>query len=154
MDNKPFVRLARVIVFLTCALPAVALDPFMQQAFLKAPQPTINSHYGTAVAMSGNTLPILAYSPAAVYTFVRNASGWVSEAVLSVNGSSLALSGDTMVIGASGGAADVFVRNAGVWAREAVLTPPHPEQYSEFGSSVAVSGDTVVVGAPYESRTP
>lgn len=61
-------------------------------------------------------------------------------------GYSLALSGDTLVVGAPGAkAAYVFRRNAGVWAEEAKLTGPNPV---EFGYSVAIDGDTIVVGDP------
>ncbi|MEJ7655354.1 MAG: FG-GAP repeat protein [Chloroflexia bacterium] len=85
-------------------------------------------------------------------------------------GYSVAVSGDTVVVGApyesssttgvnstlnesarSSGAAYVFVRSAGVWTQQAYLKPAAvgtTQQFDGFGNSVAVSGDTVVVGAP------
>ena len=89
-------------------------------------------------------------------------------------GYSVAVSGDTVVVGApqedssstginstpnelaagSSGAAYVFIRTAGVWSQQAYLKPaavgPGGQAGDHFGLSVAISGDTVVVGAPEE----
>jgi hypothetical protein len=78
-----------------------------------------------------------------------------------VFGSSVAISGDTVVVGALGdnigpnpdqGAAYVFVKPSGSWTTTstftAKLTASDGAVDDYFGSSVAVSGDTVVVGAP------
>ena len=75
-------------------------------------------------------------------------------------GFSVAVSGDTVVVGAFGddigantsqGSAYVFVRPAGGWAgalaENAKLTASDGVAFDDFGVSVAVSGDTVVVGA-------
>ena len=83
-------------------------------------------------------------------------------------GYAVALSGDTLVVGAplesgsgagvdppvggvsvASGAAYVFVRTAGAWAQQAYLKSPQPAPGDEFGFSVAVSGDWILVGAPY-----
>lgn len=68
-------------------------------------------------------------------------------------GTSVAISGDTMVVGAPDvgasdvGAAYVFVRDAGgAWSQQARLAAPGT---LAFGMSVAISGNTIVVGAPY-----
>ncbi len=85
-------------------------------------------------------------------------------------GGAVAVSGDTVVVGAPEegsnttgvnstpndggigkyGAAYVFVRNAGGWIQEAYLKPSTMGYRDEFGFSVAISGDTVVVGCPAE----
>ncbi|MBM9502057.1 putative Ig domain-containing protein [Leptospira sp. 201903071] len=90
-------------------------------------------------------------------------------------GSRVAISGDTMVIGAqsedsnqttvtnfpgpvldsatdndgtsSSGAAYVFRRVGTSWVLEAYLKAPNPEISDAFGTSVAISGDTIIVGA-------
>ncbi|HNU43663.1 MAG TPA: FG-GAP repeat protein, partial [Phycisphaerae bacterium] len=70
-------------------------------------------------------------------------------------GYSVAVSGDTAVIGAYGdddggssaGSAYVFVRAGGAWSQQAKLTAADAAQGDEFGYSVAVSGDTAVIGA-------
>lgn len=67
-------------------------------------------------------------------------------------GSAVAVSGDTMVVGANevgatdAGAAYVFVRSGGVWTQQARLSVTGS---LAFGAAVAISGDTIVVGAPY-----
>ncbi len=112
----------------------------------------------------------------AAYVFVRNATRgqWELQQKLTssdgflVNmnpragdlfGSSVALSGETAVVGAthawinpqtnnSPGAAYVFVRNAGVWTPQAKLLAPVPVDQMRFGASVSISGNTLLVGAP------
>ena len=66
-------------------------------------------------------------------------------------GNSVAVSGDTAVVGSPGsfggtGAAYIFVRSGTIWTLQAEL-----EVFSSgfaFGSSVAVQGNTAVIGAP------
>lgn len=79
-------------------------------------------------------------------------------------GNSLAISGDTLVVGAKGqdfdssggtnltnaGAVYVFVRSGSVWTQQQKITPSGMNSRvasDEFGSSVAISGDTLVVGS-------
>ena len=83
----------------------------------------------------------------------------------------MAVSGDTVVVGADGeasnatgingdqtdnsapdaGAAYVFVRNGTTWSQQAYLKASNTDAGDAFGYSVAVSGDTVVVGANFET---
>ncbi|MGB5486265.1 MAG: FG-GAP repeat protein [Lysobacterales bacterium] len=67
-------------------------------------------------------------------------------------GWSVAVDGDTAVIGAIGGdstgTAYVFVHTAGVWIEQQKLTATDSSSGDNFGWSVAVDGDTVVIGAP------
>jgi hypothetical protein len=169
-----------------------------QQAYLKASNSEAGDKFGYSVAPSGDTLVVGArdedsgatgvngdqndnaapYSGAA-YVFVRAGGDWSQQAYLKASnteaneefGYALALSSDTVVVGARGedsgatgvngdqndnsafrsGAAYVFVRAGGAWSQQAYLKASNTETYDEFGSSVAVSGDTVVVGAPYEA---
>jgi hypothetical protein len=82
-------------------------------------------------------------------------------------GSSVAISGDTMVVGAykeasnatgvdgsqsdnsaaQSGAAYVFVRSGSTWTQQAYLKASNAGAGDNFGHSVAISGSTVVVGA-------
>ncbi|MBL8765456.1 MAG: FG-GAP repeat protein, partial [Phycisphaerae bacterium] len=105
----------------------------------------------------------------------RSGSTWSQQAYLKASntdmgdlfGSSVAVSGDTVVVGAyqedsnatgvngnqannslwSAGAAYVFVGSGGNWSQHAYLKASNTEAGDYFGWSVAVSGDTVVVGA-------
>lgn len=85
-------------------------------------------------------------------------------------GMAVAVSGDTMVVGASfesssgigvgaapndnsasgAGAAYIYVRQGGAWVQQAYLKPSNSGAGDWFGFSVAISGDIVVIGAPYE----
>ena len=70
-------------------------------------------------------------------------------------GSSVALSGDTAVIGArhdddkgaDSGSAYVFVRSGVTWTQQAKLTASDGAAGDLFGASIALAGDTVVVGS-------
>jgi hypothetical protein len=72
-------------------------------------------------------------------------------------GTAVAISGDTMVIGAESaggtGAAYVFVRDAatGVWSQQQRLQAHNAEPEDRFGHAVAISSDTIVIGAPSEA---
>jgi hypothetical protein len=70
-------------------------------------------------------------------------------------GASLALSGDTLAVGATGedsesGAVYVFRRSGTAWLQEALLHASNAESLDHFGASVALSGDLLAVGAPQE----
>ena len=71
-------------------------------------------------------------------------------------GFSVAISGDTAVVGArnddqggnGSGSTYVYMRNAGVWSLQQKLTASDASSGDEFGYSVAIDGDTVAIGAP------
>jgi hypothetical protein len=175
----------------------LTIDPIAQQAYLKASNTGTGDQFGTKVATSGDTLVVgastessqavgvngdqandQAVGSGAAYVFVRQSGVWTQQAYLKASnteagdafGSSVAISGDTVVIGASGedssatrvngdqinngssdsGAAYVFVRNGGEWTQQAYLKASNTGLSDAFGGSVAVSGDTVVVGAAFE----
>ena len=110
----------------------------------------------------------------AAYVFIRSGSGWTEQAKLIASdgvandkfGQSVAISGNTIVVGASGdddrgsgsGSAYVFVRDDGgtptdpsddTWSQQAKLTASDGAFGDGFGGSdaVAISGNTIVVGA-------
>jgi hypothetical protein len=70
-------------------------------------------------------------------------------------GHSIAASGGTVVVGATGddlggsqsGSAYVFVRTSSAWTQQATLVASDGSTANSFGWSVAVDGDTAVVGA-------
>jgi hypothetical protein len=156
----------------------------LQQMKLTADDAQIDDYLGGSVAVSGDTAVVgargedggpgnpLNYAGAA-YVFSRNQGGagnWGQVAKLTAAdaqdfdffGGSVAISGDTIVVGANGedggpgdplpdaGAAYVFERDqggAGAWGQAAKLTAADAQADAIFGVSVAVSGSTVVVGA-------
>ncbi len=125
---------------------------------------------GSAVAVSGDTAVIAAVRAGdvgAAYVYVRQDNRWVPQAKLTASdaetsdnfGSSVALSGDTAVVGAAGkdsfdGAAYVFTRTGDTWTQQAKLTAGDVGDGDRFGISVSVSGDTVAVGADRHDTAP
>ncbi|HMX26190.1 MAG TPA: putative Ig domain-containing protein, partial [Blastocatellia bacterium] len=169
-----------------------------QQAYLKASNTGAGDYFGASVAVSGDTVVVGAYQEdsnatgvngdgtnnlatdsGAAYVFVRSGTTWTQQAYLKASntgaydnfGRSVAVSGDTVVVGAynessnatgvngnqennsalSSGAAYVFVRGGTTWSQQAYLKAANTGAFDSFGYAVAVSGDTVVVGAIYES---
>ena len=169
-----------VLMLLLVAMPAGragALPDYVQRDILVALnyETAEGTHLGESVAASGDTIVVGApgenNAAGAVYVYVRPAGGWTTStakvetaklepSVLTDNdhfGESVAISGDTIVVGAPGddgdtGAAYVFVRPEGGWANTdsfaARLAVSTREVNDFFGVSVAISGDTIVVGAP------
>lgn len=128
-------------------------------------------HYGKAVFLDGGTAVVgsprrnnPSGSSGVVYVYVDSGGFWIEQARLTIDdddvwrfGTSVALDGDTLVVGApesttgsiaSAGRVFVFVRTGGVWTLEAELVSPQPVNNAHFGLSVAVDGDTLVIGEP------
>lgn len=142
-----------------------------QTAFLTASDAVAGDFLGYSVAVSGDT--IVAGAPrrngnaGAGYVFVKPAGGWVNAtqtaeltpsdvANTSVPADSVAVSGDTVVVGLPGystgqGAAYVYVKPASGWVdatQTAKLTASDGVANDELGSAIAISDNTVVAGAP------
>ncbi len=169
-----------------------------QQAYLKASNTEMFDRFGTAVAISGDTLVVGVYPEAgnatgingdqsdnsaefagAAYVFIRNGTTWSQQAYLKASntekhdrfGFSVAISGDTVVVGSNGedsnatgtngdendnsaanaGAAYVFTRNEMRWSQQAYLKASNTGVGDDFGASVAISGDTLIVSAKLEN---
>ena len=171
-----------------------------QQAYLKASNTEAGDLFGASVSIDGDTVVVGAIGESsnatgvngneadnsanesgAAYVFIRDGMGnWSQQAYLKASnteagddfGASVAVSGDTVVVGAyaedsnatgvngnqannsanSSGAAYVFVRDGmGTWSQQAYLKASNTEFGDDFGWSVSVSGDTVVAGAVREA---
>ena len=142
-----------------------------QQAKLTALDAGMGDQFGWSAAISGDTIIIGAptdiptgIDSGSAYVFIRTGGAWIVEAKLmgssqafdSMFGWSVAVDGDTAVVGALGdftngsgsGAVYVFTRSDGVWTEQAKLTASDAFTDHNFGRSVAISGDTVAIGAP------
>ena len=125
-----------------------------------------DARFGSAVALSGDTAVIGDYdknngrTTGAAYVFVRSGTTWSLQAPLIAFdggiddqfGWSVAVSGDTAVVGANfyrgyTGAAYVFVRRSTTWSLQAQLAAADGRQGDSLGWSVAVSGTTALAGA-------
>jgi uncharacterized membrane protein len=165
-----------------------------QQAYLKASNTESLDRFGYAVAVSGDTVVVgatfegsnatgvngnqadnSAGQAGAVYVFARTGTAWAQQAYLKASntgagdtfGSAVAVSGDTLVVGAwsedsnapgvngnqadnsapSAGATYVFVWTGTTWTQQAYFKASNTEAADRFGEAVAVSGDMVLVGA-------
>jgi FG-GAP repeat/Divergent InlB B-repeat domain len=171
-----------------------------QQAYLKASNTEGADQFGYSVAIDGDTLVVGTGSEdsnatgvngnqadnstsgsGAAYVFTRVGGTWTQQAYLKASntgtdddfGLSVAVSGDTIVVGARGeassargvngnqadnsaslsGAAYVFTRANGVWTQQAYLKASNADAGDIFGESVAIAGDTIAVAARFESSS-
>jgi len=141
-------------------------------AKLLASDAAAGDSFGSSVSVSGDTAVIGApwddhasgaYAGSA-YVFVLSGGVWTQQAKLTASdaaaydwfGVSVAVSGDTAVIGSAlgdlaggtdAGSAYVFVRSSGVWTQQAKLTAADAAADDNFGISVSVSADTALIGA-------
>jgi len=160
---------------------SVLADP-TQEAYLKSGHTEVEGYFGQSVAVSGDTVVVGTYEaedragdPRAIDVFVRNGTTWTRQASFTASntgasdkfGIAVAISGDTLVVGApledssatgvngddtdnsapASGAAYVFVRNGTNWTQQAYLKASNATEAHEFGGFVAISGDTIVIGA-------
>ena len=126
---------------------------------------------GYAVALAGNYAALGSYrnddaatDAGKVWVFERQGDGtWIEVIDLVASdagdgdnfGWSLALSGETLLVGAilegppgfGGGAAYVFERQGGTWSEVTKLKPADVQALDYFGWSVALDGDRAVVGS-------
>lgn len=170
-----------------------------QESFAKASNTGPNDEFGISVAIDGDTLAVGAYredsngigvnsgaeadnsasSSGAVYVFTRTGTTWTQEAYIKASntgggdqfGRSVALSGDTLAVGAyledsngigvnSGAEADnsaadsgavyVFTHTGSSWTQQAYIKASNTGAGDQFGFSVALDGDTLAVGAVAE----
>ncbi len=136
-----------------------------QTAELAAADGAANDGLGTAVAISGSTAVVGAPShtvgsnagQGAAYVFSNASGSWKQTAELTASdgaagdafGSSVAIDGGTIVIGAPNraeGGAYVFTNTTGSWKQVAEVYDPSQKANDQFGFSVAISGGTLVVG--------
>lgn len=146
-----------------------------QEATLTASDGASGDYFGSSVAISGDTAIIGATNDddsgsnsGSAFVFTRSGATWTQQAKLLASdgasndglGDSVALSGDTAVIGARGdadnglnsGSAFVFNRSGTTWTQNAKLLASDGAASDSFGTSVAISGDTAMVGAYYAAN--
>lgn len=141
-----------------CSTASCTLD-----AELGVPALPAGAQFGHAVAMSADRIAVSAPGPGIgeAFVFERVAGQWQMQEVPGQVfgsggrfGASLALSGDTLVVGADDqdgrrGVTYVWRKVGAVWEPEQTLRPSDRNIGDRFGSSVTVSGDTLMVAAPY-----
>lgn len=123
-----------------CVVFLTSCGFFSLQGFAQSESSVLQSPPGSS-AVNKSTAP-------AELTAADGASGEL--------GASLAISGDTIVVGApdsyggfgTSGTTYVYVQPAGGWSSMGPTAQLLKTEYEEYGGSVAIDGDTIVVGAP------
>jgi hypothetical protein len=169
-------------------------NAWTQEAYLKASNTGLEDNFGRSLVLHGDTLAVgarfedgasrgvngdqengVSTNSGAVYVFRRSGTLWDQEAYLKASntgvednfGLSLALSGDTLAVGApeedsgatgangnqdsestdASGAVYVFRRTGATWAQEAYLKASNTGAGDNFGWSLSLAGDLLAVGA-------
>ena len=159
----------------------------IEQRLLPTGADVVHDLFGSAVAIDGDTMVIgaqgadgIGFDTGVAYIFERSEHGWVQTAKLFANdadiparrtdipelpasaddefGTSVAISGDTVVIGSPGhrtrpdlppssGSVYVFRRVDGSWIQQAELAPATPATKGTFGTprTLGISGDIIAV---------
>ena len=175
-------------------------NTWRRQAHLKASNTDPSDEFGRPIALYGDTLAVGAHresssargvngsqsdnnaeSSGAVYVFTRSRGTWSQQAYLKASntdvndyfGTSIAISRDTLAVGAQGegsgakgvngseddnsapysGAVYVFTRSGGTWSRQAYLKASNTDSRDVFSYQIALSGDTLAVSAAYEDSS-
>jgi len=157
--HPPLVPAALVVAagLVAATLPASAQEP----------------NFGRAVAMDGGDLligqPVNWYGPGVVYAYRLGPDGtWQERSLLTAPdsatkddfGRSLALEGNTLVVGAprkrdGSGVAYAFERSSpnDAWRFSEVIEPPSDGNHAEYAAALAISGDELLVGSPSTAST-
>jgi outer membrane protein assembly factor BamB len=140
---------------------------------LNNPTPVDKDYFGNSVAVSGNTVVVGADHPdsgvrtagsAYIYDATTGNLLWTLNNptqpahINDLFGCSVAVSGNTVVVGATNddddtgatyvGSAYIYDATTGILLE--TLDNPNPSAFDDFGRSVAVSGNTVVVGSRWD----
>jgi hypothetical protein len=144
-----------------------------EQQKLTAADGAAGDEFGHDVALDGDTAVVGAagddvgstIDQGSAYVFVRSGGIWSEQAKLTAAdgaandwfGQSVALDGDSAVVGAYGddvggnrdqGSATIFVRSGSAWSQLATLTAADAAAADAFGRDVALDGDSALVAAP------
>ncbi len=176
VGNKPpmpageqFRRLATasaIAVAFALSMEHADANSFSSTSFIQPPDLVASQGFGGSVAADGNTFVAgTQFAPFAVYVYTNNNGTWTQQAKLTSPignprdrfGSSLAIQGGTLVIGAAGtSSAYVFTNVNGAWLEQQVLTPSGGSGASFAGDSfngMALNGNTLAVGAASEATS-
>jgi len=173
MTRERITILSAIVLSLILLLNVPATLAFADERFaseVKLSQPIPD--FGGAVDIDGNTAAVAAggsrfsdFPNGAVCVYAREAANWSLEQCLTDTddvpnsddgyGFSIALSGDTLVVGSMAdatngiiaGAAYVYVRAGHTWSLQQKLFATDPSPFAQFGIAVDIVGDIIVIGA-------
>jgi len=146
-----------------------------EQVKLIASDGVASDFFGRSVAIYEDTIVIGALfdddngsASGSVYVYTRSETVWTEQAKLTASdgaeqdffGTSVAINGDTIVIGAynddtenvgASGSAYVYTRSGTVWTEQVKLIVHDGSWSDQFGKSVAIDADTIVIGKEGDS---
>lgn len=143
-------------MMITPALASAAPPPFSKLAELVNTEDPIADT--GSIAASGNTVVVnvVSETESRFHIYTGAGTSWTEQALLlrpvvedaAGLGASIALDGDTLVIGnTSTGHALVYVRTGTSWTQQTTLVASDAQPGDGFGGAVSVKGNTIVVGA-------
>ncbi len=147
-----------------------------EQQKLTASDAEAGDQFGRSVALEGDTALIGAWldddvnstESGSAYIFTRSGTTWTEQQRLTASdaadgdrfGYSVALNGDTALVGAYWddddiigkytGSAYIFTRSGTTWTEQQRLTASDAAEYDNFGRSVALKGNMALIGSPYD----
>lgn len=151
---------------------------WVQQAKLRANDPSPEDYFGMSVSLDGDTAVIGSFAEddggsdsGAVYVFDRSGTTWNQSAKIKALdaqegdwfGLSVSHAGDRALIGApcdhdlgiASGAAYLFERSGTTWTQRAQLHPSDLQITVQFGYSVSLNGNEALIGGPgYSEYSP
>jgi hypothetical protein len=149
--------------------PATGWGNVTQIAKLTASDGQYATELGGSVAIANDTIVAGAINvgmseSGPAYVFVKPPGGWTDmtqSAELSASdgyaydvfGNTLAISGDTIVVGSSGAGAYIYVRPESGWSNTTQTAKLTSGAADDFGFGVAIDGNTIVVGNPSGNQT-
>lgn len=174
MKGRFTISFIACILILSVSFPAENAFAFPEKK-ITASDADIDDRFGLPLAIYGNTAIVGAQrnddngsNSGSAYIFEKDEGGagnWGEVTILTASdaaagdefGTSVAISGNTAVVGANfnnaiAGSAYIFERNqggAGNWGEITKITASDAADSDLFGNSVAISGSTAVVGAPF-----
>mgnify|MGYP001173182343 CR=1 FL=1 len=138
-----------------------------EQDSIVAGDPEAADEFGISADISGDYAIVGAFqsddagaSTGSAYIFKRTGNTWTQQQKLLADdaaqtayfGTSVAIDGDTVIVGATGvasnaGAAYIFTRTGNTWTQQQKIVPADLTPNSQFGTSVDIQAETVVIGA-------
>ena len=155
-------------------MPHAAPTSLVSAGELAANDGIANDYFGISVAIAGGTALVGASQEAvtvnsgqgAADVFVQSGGAWTEvEELLASDGAanaafgtSVAIPGTTMLVGAPGagnaqGAAYVYVPSGSLWLQQAELVASNGMASDDFGAAVALAGNTAILGATGSSQS-
>ena len=121
--QTPESNIVTVIVDHSGAVYPLTIDPFIQQAYLKASNAEASDYFGRSLAISGDTVVVGAYAEDSNGTGESDNSAW------------------------GAGAAYVYERSGAAWSQQAYLKASNAEGGDQFGDgSLRCDTDEIFVG--------